>query len=199
MTQPLLEQIEALFEAHGAQPQEEPQAGEPVSALAHALQTAQLAEWADAPKALVCAALLHDVGHFVPASADGPTERLPHEQRALGVLSDGFGDEVLGPIRLHVQAKRYLVATDARYAEGLSPRSRRALAAQGGPMTREQQRRFEQQPHAWGAVQLRRWDDRAKEAGKRTPPLAYYLGVLEEVLQDAGQREKIAIGARGVA
>jgi predicted HD phosphohydrolase len=195
---PLLEQIEAMFEVHGAQPQDM-HAGEPVTALSHALQCAQLAEWADAPAPLVCAALLHDVGHFVPATApSGAAERLPHEQRALNVLADGFDEAVLGPIRLHVQAKRYLVATDARYAERLSSRSRRALTAQGGPMSREQQRRFEQQPHAWGAVQLRRWDDRAKEPGKRTPPLAYYLGVLDEMLQTRDHRAKIAIGARGI-
>lgn len=190
---PLLEQIQSMFEVHGAQPQDT-HAGEPVSALSHALQCAQLAEWADAPQSLVCAALLHDVGHFVPASPGGATERMPHEQRALDVLATGFDEAVLGPIRLHVQAKRYLVATDLRYGERLSARSRRALTAQGGPMTREQQRRFEQQPHAWGAVQLRRWDDRAKEAGKRTPPLAYYLGVLEDMLQAPDHSAKIAIG-----
>lgn len=193
----LLEQIEAMFEAHGAEPQDT-HAGEPVSALSHALQCAQLAEWADAPPSLVCAALLHDVGHFVPVATGTAAERLPHEQRALGVLADGFDEAVLGPIRLHVQAKRYLAATDPRYAERLSSRSRRALTVQGGPMTREQQRRFEQQPHAWGAVQLRRWDDRAKEPGKRTPPLAYYLGVLDDMLQAPDDSGKIAIGARGV-
>ena len=196
--QPLLDHIEALFDTHGEQPQDS-QDGQPISALSHALQCAQLAEWADASPALVSAALLHDVGHFVAPRQDAQTARLPHEQRALDVLADGFGDDVLGPIRLHVQAKRYLVATDPAYAEALSSRSRRALAAQGGPMTRPQQRTFEQLPHAWGAVQLRRWDDRAKQAGKRTPPLAYYLGVLEEVLQAPMQRHKIAIGARSAA
>lgn len=197
--QALLEQIESLFEAHGDQPHEED--GEtPVTALSHALQCAQLAEWADASPSLVCAALLHDMGHFLPSA--GPQGavggKLPHEQRALDVLAEGFDATVIEPIRLHVQAKRYLVATDPRYAERLSPRSRRALGAQGGPMNRDQQRRFEQLSHAWGAVQLRRWDDRAKEVGKRTPPLAYYLGVLEDVLQAPAHREKIAIGAGGL-
>jgi len=195
---PLLEQIEALFEAHGAQARDgTPEA--PVSALSHALQTAQLAEWADAESPLVAAALLHDLGHFLVPPAEPGSGRVPHEQRALGVLAEGFGPEVLEPIRLHVQAKRYLVATDPSYARSLTPRSRRALQAQGGPMSRAEQRGFEQTPHALGAVKLRQWDDRAKEAGKRTPPLAYYLGVLEEVLQAPIHQHKIEIGARSAA
>jgi predicted HD phosphohydrolase len=194
----LLEQIEALFVAHGEQPRDgSPDA--PVSALSHALQTAQLAEWADADTPLVAAALLHDLGHFLLPAADAGTSRLPHEQRALAVLAAGFGPEVLEPIRLHVQAKRYLVATDPGYAHSLSPSSRRALQAQGGPMSRAEQSRFEQTPHALGAVKLRQWDDRAKEVGKRTPPLAYYLGVLDDVLQAPMSQHKIEIGARSAA
>jgi predicted HD phosphohydrolase len=40
---------------------------------------------------------------------------------------------------------------------------------------------FESLPRAKYAVQLRRWDDLAKEPGKPTPPLAYYLALLDEV------------------
>lgn len=195
---PLLDQIEALFEIHGAQPREgTPQA--PVSALSHALQTAQLAEWANAESPLVAAALLHDLGHFLVPPAVAGSRRLPHEQRALAVLAEGFGPEVLEPIRLHVQAKRYLVAADPGYARSLTPDSRCALQAQGGPMSRAERRSFEQTPHALDAVRLRRWDDRAKEVGKRTPPLAYYLGVLDDVLQAPGLQHRMEIGARSAA
>jgi hypothetical protein len=31
-------------------------------------------------------------------------------------------------------------------------------------------------------VQLRRWDDLAKTPGQRTPPLGYYLGLLDSLL-----------------
>ena len=37
-------------------------------------------------------------------------------------------------------------------------------------------------PHAVAAVQLRRWDDLAKTPGQRTPPLGYYLGLLDSLL-----------------
>jgi predicted HD phosphohydrolase len=55
--------IEALFLLHGAQAYESLRR-EPVTALEHALQCAQLAEWAHADDALVAAAFLHDIGHF---------------------------------------------------------------------------------------------------------------------------------------
>jgi predicted HD phosphohydrolase len=85
---------------------------------------------------------------------------------------------VIQPIRLHVQAKRYLVATYARYASVLSPASLHALSAQGGPMSSEEQRWFEDLPFAQQALLLRRWDDAAKEVGKCAPPLAYYDSLL---------------------
>src|SRR5687768_13015718 len=103
----VIERIETLFLAHGHTLYEGRRA-EAVTALQHALQCAQLAEWAGSPIALVAAALRHDVGHFV-ASDDHDVDDT-HEQRALGLLSLDFSRAVLEPIRLHVEAKRYLVA-----------------------------------------------------------------------------------------
>jgi phosphonate degradation associated HDIG domain protein len=171
--------IEALFREHGDQAYDDSRR-EPVTALAHALQCAQLAEWAHADEALVAAALLHDIGHFVTPVA-GDTEDDRHETVALPHLATRFGPEVLEPIRLHVAAKRYLVATDAAYLEGLSPASVHSLALQGGPMNAEEVARFEATPHAMNAVQLRRWDDLAKTPGLATPTLGYYLALLSEV------------------
>lgn len=97
---------------------------EPVDALQHALQCAHLAEREGAPAPLVVAALLHDVGHFVALDAvGGDAIDDVHELRALGLLACDFGRAVLEPIRLHVQAKRLLVASDADYAHALTPAS----------------------------------------------------------------------------
>lgn len=63
--------IKALFESHGACQY----SGEPVTQLAHALQTAQLAEQAQAGAALITASLLHDLGHMSNALGDTPTLR----------------------------------------------------------------------------------------------------------------------------
>ena len=176
----VIERIETLFLAHGHTLYDGPRA-EPVTALQHALQCAQLAEWAGSPRTLVAAALLHDIGHFVQAADDDFDDA--HEERASGLLSLDFGRAVLEPIRLHVQAKRYLVATDANYADQLSPASLHSLLLQGGAMNTEERRWFAGLPHADEALALRRFDDGAKTPGRQTPPLAYYLGIVDTLCQ----------------
>jgi phosphonate degradation associated HDIG domain protein len=194
----LIERIEALFNEHGAAAYEG--AGRnPVSALEHALQCAQLAEWADADAPLVAAALLHDIGRFIVVDAEGDEIDDVHELRALPLLAEGFGANVVEPVRLHVQAKRYLVAADPAYAATLSPASRLSLQLQGGPMGHDEMRLFEELPFAQQAIALRRWDDLAKQPGKTTPPLAYYLSVLEDVQQQPFVDSKIGIGSCSVA
>jgi phosphonate degradation associated HDIG domain protein len=194
----LIDRIEALFAEHGATPCERVHR-ESVSALEHALQCAQLAEWANADAPLVAAALLHDIGHFIVVDPEGDDIDDVHELRALPFLAEGFGASVVEPIRLHVQAKRYLVATDPGYAATLSPASAHSLELQGGPMSPDEQRLFEELPFAQQAIALRRWDDAAKQPGKVTPPLAYYLTLLDEVQQQPFVDSKIGIGSLSVA
>lgn len=180
-TLPLSARVRALFDRHGAQAYEGGRR-EPVTALDHALQCAQLAEWAGAPRALVVAALLHDIGHFV-GGADGlaDTEDDTHEARALPWLGDALGPEVTEPIRLHVAAKRWLVAAEPGYADSLSAASRHSLQLQGGPMTAAERAAFEALPFAADAARLRRWDDAAKTPGRPTPPLDWYLALVDEL------------------
>lgn len=178
--------IEQLFIDFGEQPYEGARA-ESVSALAHALQCAQLAEWAHAEPALVAAAFLHDVGHFLAAEAVARNDHLDdeHEALALPLLARSFGPAVTEPIRLHVQAKRYLVSMDADYFLGLSPASVHSLALQGGTLSPAECAAFEALPHARDAVALRRWDDLAKTPGRPTPSLDYYLTLLRDVAQES--------------
>jgi predicted HD phosphohydrolase len=173
-------EIRGLFERHGHEMYEDARM-ESVSALQHALQCAQLAEWADADTSLVIAALLHDLGHFIPfdsSAFDGDGDDV-HELRAIPFLSTHFSPHVVEPVRLHVQAKRYLVSIDRSYLDTLTPVSRYALDRQGGPMCADERALFEELPFARDAIALRRWDDMAKETGKRTPPLAYYLRMID--------------------
>lgn len=176
--------IEALFDQHGATAYEDARK-ESVSALEHALQCAQLAEWARADTSLVGAALLHDVGHFFASDPDSDEVDDVHELRALSFLAEGFGPALLQPIALHVQAKRYLVAVDRGYAARLSPASVHSLALQGGPMSAIECARFDALAFSQDAQALRRWDDLAKEPGTQTPPLSYYLALLQELVQPA--------------
>ena len=166
--------IKALFDARGGCQY----SGEPVTQLEHALQTAQLAEAAGASDSLITACLLHDFGHMANDQGETPTLRGvddKHQFHGVSALKGMFGPAVLTPIRLHVDAKRYLCATDAGYWARLSEDSKRSLALQGGTYGAEDAAKFIAQPYAADAVKLRRWDDLAKVAGVRTPDLAHFL------------------------
>jgi phosphonate degradation associated HDIG domain protein len=158
--------------------------GEPVSQTEHALQTAWAAERAGARKALVAAALLHDVGHLLH---DFPEDCAlvgiddAHEERGGRWLAQHFGPAVAEPVRLHVAAKRYLCATDASYAARLSKASLRSLRLQGGPFTPEEAAQFCTRPHADAAVVLRRFDEEAKVPRLNTPGLEHFRPYLETI------------------
>jgi predicted HD phosphohydrolase len=72
---------------------------------------------------------------------------------------------VAGPVGLHVEAKRYLVARQGAYSDDLAPDSVASLALQGGPMSADEQQAFERLPQAQRALELRRADERGKVDG----------------------------------
>ena len=169
-----LHDIETVFARRGA----EQYSGEPVTQLEHALQSAALAEAEGADDELVTAALLHDLGHLLQDLGETPSLRGVddvHQYAALPFLRGLFGERVLGGIRLHVDAKRYLCATRPEYHDALSEDSKRSLKLQGGVFDAAQAQAFIAQPGAPDAVRLRLWDDRAKVAGLPTPPLSHFL------------------------
>jgi gamma-butyrobetaine dioxygenase len=169
--------ITALFAGEGAAAY----LGEPVSQAAHMLQAAALAEQDQAAKALVAAALLHDVGHFAGALnghdvMQGTGTR--HEENGAAWLAQWFGEEVTEPVRLHVAAKRYLCAVEPGYAASLSPASVSSLRVQGGPMRRAELPKFEANWYAAAAIRVRRWDDAAKDPQARVADLGHYTTAL---------------------
>jgi phosphonate degradation associated HDIG domain protein len=177
-----LADIRELFETYGALAY----SGEPVTQLEHALQSGALAEEEGASEELTSAAFLHDLGHLLNRQGETPTERGIddlHQYYALPFLRPVLPDSVLEPIRLHVDAKRYLCAVDQSYFGRLSADSVRSLELQGGIFSEEQAREFAARPYAEDAVRLRRWDDLAKESGKPTPDLHHYLQLVERVMQ----------------
>ncbi len=194
----VIERIESLFLWRGRRAYEGEML-EPVSVLEHSLQAAQLAEWDDAGDALVIAAFLHDVGQLLPLPPGADHVDDVHELRAVSFLAEAFGAEVLEPIRLHVQAKRYLVARGPGYEMQLSPASAYTLGLQGGPMMPDEASLFEELPFAADAVQLRLYDDRAKQPGKRTPPLTYFLAKVEGFTQRGDYGAHLQIGALSAA
>jgi phosphonate degradation associated HDIG domain protein len=157
-----------------------------VTQLGHALQCAHQAEQAGASAAMITACLLHDVGHLINVDARAAIDRgedAEHEIRAQAYLATWFDDEVLQPIRSHVDAKRYLTATDPIYFSTLSHGSARSLAVQGGPFSKVEVVAFEAREHFQDAVQLRRWDETAKSPTAPTPPLEHFRRYVEAALR----------------
>ena len=179
-----LDDIALLFARHG----HTQYTGEPVTQLEHALQTALLAEQEGAAPSLIAASLLHDLGHMLEDLGDTPTlsgiDDL-HQYRILPFLRALFDEDVLAPIALHVDAKRYLCATDPDYFAALSADSVRSLALQGGIFDAQLAAAFIARPHAQDAVRLRRWDDRAKTAALPTPDYAYFSRYVVQSLRSA--------------
>ena len=156
--EPLVDVVMALLAA-GA----DVRYGERVTMLEHALQTAAVAEASGADDALVLAALLHDIGHVL---GDAGAWGLPgHAEVGARALQPLLHPDVVEPIRLHVDAKRWLVATDDSYAAQLSEASTESLAEQGGPFDDAEAAAFDASAGAARAVALRRWDDDGKVVG----------------------------------
>ncbi len=156
--------------------------GETVNMAEHSLQTAAAAAAAGSNEELVIAALLHDVGHLM---GDVGRWGFPDHARAgARHLQPILPSGVVEPIRLHVAAKRYLVATDPTYATELSQASMASLVEQGGPFDRQQCEEFARQPWAGEAIALRRFDDGGKQPGLRVEDPPHYRPMLERLLAD---------------
>lgn len=159
---------------------------ESVTQLQHALQCAANAENAGASAALITAALLHDIGHLINPDARAAIKRKEdarHEESGSAYLEQWFGDDVCGPVRHHVAAKRYLTATESDYFGRLSKGSVRSLEVQGGPFAGDEAAAFIKQPHADGGVRLRRWDEEAKDINAATPSLEHFRRYVETALR----------------
>lgn len=186
MSELIIEELRALYMSRGCLRYEIGASG--VNQLQHALQTAALAERSGAHDDLVVAALLHDLGHLIQSehmmTSSGALDEDyddVHQYIALPFLRRWFGAAVLEPIKLHVDAKRYLCAVEPGYWAALSAGSKRSLELQGGMFSVRQASEFLQRPYAMDAVSLRRWDDRAKSVDASVPPFDYWLPLLREV------------------
>lgn len=144
---------------------------------AHAVQAAELARKSGASDALILASLLHDVGHMIHELGEHPAAGGIddcHEERGAAWLSKYFGPDVTEPVRLHVAAKRYLCATEPGYLMKLSEDSLESLMIQGGPMSNLEVVQFESQRYFKDAVQLRRFDELAKDPWGSQPLFAEF-------------------------
>jgi len=178
---PVVDQVMQAYRERG----EQRYGTEAVTQLEHALQTAALAIDSGANNALVAAALLHDIGHIIDVShvRQGSCKLDDkHEDRPYQWLLQHFGKSVADPVRLHVVAKRYLCTRNPDYEQALSPTSHASYLEQGGHMDSAELAAFEAEEFWREALQLRFWDDTAKDPTRATPTMDDMIAYVEEAL-----------------
>ncbi len=134
---------------------------------------------------MITACLFHDLGLLVHNWGEDVADRgidSRHEYRALGWLRPLFSPQVTEPIRLHVEAKRYLCVTDPSYYDSLSSASQQSLELQGGIFSTQAAQEFINLPFAQDAVQLRKWDEQAKVPNLETLTLTHFIPIAAKVI-----------------
>jgi len=169
-----IDEIVQLLAAAAARPLD---ACAAVSQLDHALQTAALLEhrYPDDPE-LAAAGLVHDIGHLLPGVDDAA-----HASAGAEVVRTVLGARVAGLVALHVEAKRYLVATEPGYGGRLGPDSVASLATQGGSASPGEVAAFAALPLASAARALRRADDGGKVEGLVVRDLPSWVPLLRRL------------------
>ena len=158
--------------------------GEKVTITEHMVQTAMLAEQNHSSESLICACLLHDYGHFiiedpnqlVSKSVDGK-----HENIAFNFLKNYFKPAIVEPIKLHVQAKRYLCRNKS-YWNILSEASKVSLKLQGGIMSDNEAKKFVSLKFHEQAILLRKYDDEGKIPNIKMKKIEDYRNLINSQL-----------------
>ena len=181
MNTSIIEQVFDIYRREGGRTY----LGERVSILEHVLQTATIAQRAGASSDLIAASLLHDIGHFLHDFDEDCAEHgidSEHEIAAANFLTSHFNRDVVEPIRLHVDAKRYLCSANPEYQDYLTPASKLSLRLQGGAMDAQERAAFENNPYSRDALKVRAWDEAGKDAEMATPDLEHFRPHLQACL-----------------
>jgi len=158
--------------------------GEKVTMSEHMIQTAMLAEKTNCSSSLVCSSLLHDYGHFIlenPNDLIAKDKDGKHEDVGCTFLEKYFVKDVLGPIKYHVKAKKYL-ARKEKYYRLLSEASKISLKLQGGVMSNEEAEKFESNKFFEDSIKLRKFDEIAKESRLKIKSINEYKNLLTSKL-----------------
>jgi phosphonate degradation associated HDIG domain protein len=182
------DEIISLFQKYGNEDYD----GEPVSQTSHMAQCAMLA-MKDGNREITIGAFLHDIGHLLKhentTQAMGKYGVVNHEGIGAEYLKErGFSERICAVVAMHVAAKRYLVATDEKYALKLSVASRETLKWQGGPMTSEEIRIFRLHPFFEDIIKVRLWDEKAKDYNAPILPLDFFHQFINNYLNDTISR-----------
>ncbi len=180
----LIEKIDNLFRRHGSAHY----GPEPVTLLHHSMQCADLARSQMLGDKLVVSAGLHDIGHLLILDDGEPygAANDHHERLGADFLEQYLPAAIVNPIRWHVEAKRFLVATEPAYRTTLSAGSIASLIQQGGAMTEAEMQTFRAIDGFRETVHLRRLDDQAKAPGAPGMVLGDFLWLVERYVSARG-------------
>jgi len=154
--------------------------GEELTISEHMIQTAMLAEKNKCSSDLICSSLLHDYGHFVIKDPNQlVTNQIDGNHEIIGAnyLKIFFPNKIIEPILLHVNAKKYL-AREKKYFNSLSEASKVSLKLQGGIMSDNEAKQFEQNKNYENAIKLRRFDEGAKQKSTEIKKIEDYKELL---------------------
>ena len=157
--------IMSMFERYG----DSDYIGEPMSITEHSVQTAYAARKAGENDTAVLACLLHDVGHLCGLEAGhamgmdgcGTPEHERVGAEFLGAL--GLPQDVAYLCENHVNAKRYLCATQPGYHDTLTEASKTTLRHQGGVMSAAEVASADADPRFPLVLRMRTYDEAGKD------------------------------------
>lgn len=182
--QEVVNEIQSLFLRFGQETYEEK-----CTQLEHAEQSATLALEHGMDEEFALATFLHDIGHFLAQerNLDEMTEFGYADHATLGaryLQECGFSPRIVSIVGEHVQAKRYLAATQEGYVANLSRPSIETLRQQGGPMSSEELARYEKMPVLGEILLLRKFDDSGKQPESSCRKLSYWLELSKRSLSN---------------
>lgn len=180
----VLDEVFEPYQSHGA----DDYIGEPVSQIEHMSQCAELARRQGHDDDVILAAFFHDLGHICAKYEEtddmGGYGRLSHEKVGADFLrARGFSEKIATLVERHVEAKRYLSARSSAYYNRLSAASKQTLKFQGGPMSAAEVAAFESDPLHSLYIELRAWDELAKQQNHPVPDLDIYRRMARKHLQ----------------
>lgn len=138
---------------------------------------------------IIITSLLHDIGHRLNS------ENLRYSKTKFGVakheilgakyLQDlGFSETIWTPIKLHIQAKHYLIKTIPGYKEALSSGSTGSWEYQKKSVEESDLQAFQKNPFYHESLLIRAIDDSAKTPGLKVPGLENYRNLISSVLEN---------------
>jgi putative nucleotidyltransferase with HDIG domain len=151
-------------------------------------QSAQLAQKEGFDSEVILAAFFHDLGHLFAMEQQfenmGGFGVKRHEEIGADFLREmGFPEKVAKLVENHVQAKRYLTFKYPEYLQKLSEASLKTLGYQGGVMSAEEAAAFEQDELFELSLQMRTWDELAKEEKIPVPDLGFLKEMALSVIE----------------